>query len=168
MSRFNTVMIDFDRDMWTYISRGLFKQAVVAGEVGSSTMPHKVNPIDFENSEGNAGVANATLAHLAGKLPVSRLQRDLSDSSALRSLGAFPCPCPPRFDCADWTPEWNAALLGRHGACALAHRRQLHAPGPVARRLPRAGRATRVGRQPRGAGRGHSNGPPPLRRRDAV
>lgn len=102
MSRFNTIMIDLDRDMWTYISRGLFKQAVVAGEVGSSTMPHKVNPIDFENSEGNAGVANATLAHLADKLPVSRLQRDLSDSSALRSLGA--CATAPARVVCDWDP----------------------------------------------------------------
>ena len=86
-ARFNTVLLDLDRDMWSYISLGYFKQKVVAGEIGSSTMPHKVNPIDFENSEGNIGLANATLAHLAAKLPVSRMQRDLSDSTVLRALG---------------------------------------------------------------------------------
>ena len=86
-SRFNTVLLDFDRDMWSYISLGYFKQKVVAGEVGSSTMPHKVNPIDFENSEGNIGLANALFGHLAGKLPVSRFQRDLTDSTVLRSIG---------------------------------------------------------------------------------
>ena len=80
MCRFNTVLIDFSRDMWGYISKGYFKQRVVAGEVGSSTMPHKVNPIDFENAEGNMGIANALFAHLAAKLPVSRWQRDLTDS----------------------------------------------------------------------------------------
>mmetsp|Transcript_1380 Transcript_1380/g.4071 ORF Transcript_1380/g.4071 Transcript_1380/m.4071 type:complete len:488 (-) Transcript_1380:54-1517(-) len=85
--RFNTVLLDHDRDMWTYISRRLFKQRAVEGEVGSSTMPHKVNPIDFENSEGNLGLANATLEHLASKLPVSRMQRDLSDSTVMRALG---------------------------------------------------------------------------------
>jgi adenylosuccinate lyase len=86
--RFNNILLDFDRDVWTYISLGYFKQKPVAGEVGSSTMPHKVNPIDFENSEANVGLANALLEHLASKLTVSRLQRDLSDSSALRSMGA--------------------------------------------------------------------------------
>ncbi len=85
--RFNTVLLGFDQDIWTYISLGYFKQRAVAGEVGSSTMPHKVNPINFENSEANLGVSNALLIHLAGKLPVSRLQRDLTDSSALRNLG---------------------------------------------------------------------------------
>ena len=85
--RFNTITLDFDRDVWSYISMGYFKQRLVAGEVGSSTMPHKVNPIDFENSEANLGVANALLDHLAGKLPISRLQRDLTDSSALRTIG---------------------------------------------------------------------------------
>lgn len=85
--RFNTILLDFDRDVWTYVSLGYFRQKVVAGEVGSSTMPHKVNPIDFENSEANVGVSNALLDHLAGKLSVSRLQRDLSDSSALRNVG---------------------------------------------------------------------------------
>jgi adenylosuccinate lyase len=85
--RFNTVLIDFDRDVWSYISIGYFKQRAVAGEVGSSTMPHKVNPIDFENSEGNLGVANALFEHLAAKLPISRWQRDLSDSTVLRNLG---------------------------------------------------------------------------------
>ncbi len=83
----NTVLLDLDRDLWGYISLGYFRQKLKAGEVGSSTMPHKVNPIDFENSEGNLGVANALLRHLADKLPVSRWQRDLSDSTALRNLG---------------------------------------------------------------------------------
>ena len=87
VERFNTILIDFNRDVWSYISLGYFRQKVVAGEVGSSTMPHKVNPIDFENSEGNLGIANAVMAHLAGKLPVSRWQRDLTDSTVLRNLG---------------------------------------------------------------------------------
>jgi adenylosuccinate lyase len=87
LARFNTVLIDFDRDVWGYISLGYFVQRPVAGEVGSSTMPHKVNPIDFENSEGNLGVANALLLHLASKLPISRWQRDLTDSTVLRNLG---------------------------------------------------------------------------------
>lgn len=87
MARINTIMIDLDRDMWQYISMEYFKQKIKAGEVGSSAMPHKVNPIDFENSEGNLGLANATLNHLAGKLPVSRLQRDLTDSTVLRNVG---------------------------------------------------------------------------------
>ncbi len=87
LCRFNTVLLDFNRDVWGYISLGYFKQKVVSGEVGSSTMPHKVNPIDFENSEGNLGLANALLEHLAAKLPVSRWQRDLSDSTVLRNLG---------------------------------------------------------------------------------
>ena len=86
-SRFNTVLLDFDRDTWSYISLGYFKQKTVAGEVGSSTMPHKVNPIDFENSEGNLGLANAVLNHLADKLPISRWQRDLTDSTVLRNIG---------------------------------------------------------------------------------
>ena len=85
--RFNTITLDFDRDMWAYISRGALRQKPVEGEVGSSTMPHKVNPINFENSEANMGVSSALLEHLATKLPVSRLQRDLTDSSALRNLG---------------------------------------------------------------------------------
>ena len=87
LARANTVLIDFARDMWTYISLGYFRQRPVAGEVGSSTMPHKVNPIDFENSEGNLGLSNALLMHFAEKLPVSRLQRDLSDSTVMRNLG---------------------------------------------------------------------------------
>lgn len=87
ISRFNTVLIDYNRDIWAYISLGYFKQKTVAGEVGSSTMPHKVNPIDFENSEGNLGLANAILGHLAEKLPVSRWQRDLTDSTVLRNIG---------------------------------------------------------------------------------
>ena len=85
--RFNTIIIDFDRDIWAYISNGYFKQKTIAGEVGSSTMPHKVNPIDFENSEGNLGIANAVMQHLAAKLPVSRWQRDLTDSTVLRNMG---------------------------------------------------------------------------------
>ncbi|GJM12990.1 MAG: adenylosuccinate lyase [Pseudohongiella sp.] len=85
--RFNTILIDFDRDIWAYISLGYFKQRTVAGEVGSSTMPHKVNPIDFENSEGNLGIANAIMSHLAEKLPISRWQRDLTDSTVLRNIG---------------------------------------------------------------------------------
>ena len=87
MARFNTILIDFDRDIWGYISLGYFKQRTIAGEIGSSTMPHKVNPIDFENSEGNLGIANALLQHLASKLPISRWQRDLTDSTVLRNLG---------------------------------------------------------------------------------
>ncbi len=87
ISRFNTILIDFDRDIWGYISIGHFKQKTIAGEVGSSTMPHKVNPIDFENSEGNLGIANAIFTHLAQKLPISRWQRDLTDSTVLRNIG---------------------------------------------------------------------------------
>ena len=87
LARFNRIVLDLCRDLWTYISLGYFRQRAVAGETGSSTMPHKVNPIDFENAEGNVGVANAILEHLAAKLPVSRLQRDLSDSTAQRNLG---------------------------------------------------------------------------------
>jgi adenylosuccinate lyase len=87
LARFNTVLIDFCRDIWGYISLGYFKQKSVASEVGSSTMPHKVNPIDFENAEGNLGIANALLGHLATKLPVSRWQRDLTDSTVLRNVG---------------------------------------------------------------------------------
>ncbi len=87
LTRFNTVIMDFDKDVWSYISLGVFKQIPVAGEVGSSTMPHKVNPINFENSEANMGISNSLLEHLASKLLVSRLQRDLTDSSALRNLG---------------------------------------------------------------------------------
>ncbi|MEQ1638187.1 MAG: adenylosuccinate lyase [Methylococcales bacterium] len=87
LSRFNTVLLDFDRDIWSYISLGYFRQRTIAGEVGSSTMPHKVNPIDFENSEGNLGIANALLSFMAEKLPVSRWQRDLTDSTVLRNIG---------------------------------------------------------------------------------
>ena len=87
VARFNTILIDFDRDIWGYIAMGHFKQKTIAGEIGSSTMPHKVNPIDFENSEGNLGIANALFSHLAQKLPISRWQRDLTDSTVLRNLG---------------------------------------------------------------------------------
>ena len=86
-SRVNTILIDLSRDIWTYISIEYFKQKVVANEVGSSAMPHKVNPIDFENAEGNLGIANALLDHLSNKLPISRLQRDLTDSTVLRNIG---------------------------------------------------------------------------------
>jgi adenylosuccinate lyase len=85
--RINTILIDFSRDIWTYISMDYFKQQIKEGEVGSSAMPHKVNPIDFENAEGNLGIANALLTHLAEKLPISRLQRDLTDSTVLRNAG---------------------------------------------------------------------------------
>jgi adenylosuccinate lyase len=87
LSRINTILIDFSRDIWTYISMDYFKQKIVKGEVGSSAMPHKVNPIDFENAEGNFGVANAVFGHMAEKLPISRLQRDLTDSTVLRNVG---------------------------------------------------------------------------------
>lgn len=87
VARFNTILLDFDRDIWGYIALGHFKQRTIAGEIGSSTMPHKVNPIDFENSEGNLGIANALFNHLSAKLPVSRWQRDLTDSTVLRNLG---------------------------------------------------------------------------------
>jgi len=87
VSRLNTILIDFSRDIWSYISLGYFRQKTVAGEVGSSTMPHKVNPIDFENAEGNFGIANAIFHHLGEKLPISRWQRDLTDSTVLRNLG---------------------------------------------------------------------------------
>ncbi len=87
LRRINTIVVDLDRDFWTYISMAYFKQKIKAGEVGSSAMPHKVNPIDFENSEGNLGIANAVLDHLSNKLPISRLQRDLTDSTVLRNIG---------------------------------------------------------------------------------
>ncbi|MFK5969765.1 MAG: adenylosuccinate lyase [Candidatus Marithrix sp.] len=87
LGRFNTILIDFCRDIWSYISLGYFKQKTIAGEIGSSTMPHKVNPIDFENAEGNLGLANAIFSHLGSKLPISRWQRDLTDSTVLRNLG---------------------------------------------------------------------------------
>merc|ERR1719450_946451 len=87
VKRINTILIDLSRDVWMYVSMEYFKQKIVAGEVGSSAMPHKVNPIDFENAEGNLGLANAILEHLAQKLPVSRLQRDLTDSTVLRNIG---------------------------------------------------------------------------------
>ena len=86
--RINTILIDLDRDVWQYVSLGYFKQKTKEGEVGSSTMPHKVNPIDFENSEGNLGVANAMFSHFSEKLPISRMQRDLTDSTVLRNVGS--------------------------------------------------------------------------------
>ena len=87
LKRINTIVIDLDRDIWTYVSMDYFKQKIKEGEIGSSAMPHKVNPIDFENSEGNLGMANALFEHLSAKLPVSRLQRDLTDSTVLRNIG---------------------------------------------------------------------------------
>ncbi len=87
LKRVNTILIDLNRDFWTYVSMDYFKQKIKEGEVGSSAMPHKVNPIDFENSEGNLGIANAIFEHLSAKLPVSRLQRDLTDSTVLRNIG---------------------------------------------------------------------------------
>jgi adenylosuccinate lyase len=87
LKRINTILIDLDRDIWTYISMDYFKQKIKAGEIGSSAMPHKVNPIDFENSEGNLGIANAVFEHLSAKLPISRMQRDLTDSTVLRNVG---------------------------------------------------------------------------------
>ena len=87
VKRWNTTLLDFDRDVWMYVSMGYFKQRAVKGEIGSSTMPHKVNPIDFENSEGNIGLANAILSFMSQKLPVSRMQRDLTDSTTLRNMG---------------------------------------------------------------------------------
>ncbi|MGZ3873597.1 MAG: lyase family protein, partial [Mucilaginibacter sp.] len=87
LKRINNILIDLDRDMWTYISMNYFKQKIKEGEIGSSAMPHKVNPIDFENSEGNLGIANALFEHFAAKLPISRLQRDLTDSTVLRNIG---------------------------------------------------------------------------------
>ncbi|GAG78336.1 unnamed protein product, partial [marine sediment metagenome] len=87
LKRINTILIDLDRDVWQYISMNYFKQKIKKGEIGSSAMPHKVNPIDFENSEGNLGLANAIFEHLSAKLPISRLQRDLTDSTVLRNVG---------------------------------------------------------------------------------
>ena len=103
LARINTVLIDLDRDVWGYVALGFFRQATKAGEIGSSTMPHKVNPIDFENSEGNLGVANALLRHLADKLPVSRWQRDLTDSTVLRNVGVALGHC---------LLAWDACLRG--------------------------------------------------------
>ena len=98
LARYNTILIDFCRDVWGYISLGYFKQKTIAGEVGSSTMPHKVNPIDFENAEGNLGIANALFSHFAAKLPISRWQRDLSDSTVLRNTGVAVAHCVIAFE----------------------------------------------------------------------
>ncbi|TAM24481.1 MAG: adenylosuccinate lyase, partial [Candidimonas sp.] len=103
VARANTIVLDMDRDLWGYISLGYFKQRLKDGEVGSSTMPHKVNPIDFENSEGNLGLANAVLRHLSEKLPISRWQRDLTDSTVLRNLGVAFGYC---------AVAWDACLRG--------------------------------------------------------
>ena len=121
LARFNRVVLDLCRDLWTYVSLGYFRQRAVAGETGSSTMPHKVNPIDFENAEGNVGVANAVLEHLAAKLPVSRLQRDLSDSTAQRNLGVG---LAHSLDRVRGLPEGpRQARPGRSGARARPRRR---------------------------------------------
>jgi adenylosuccinate lyase len=98
--RFNQVLLDFDRDIWSYIAIDYFSQRKVEGETGSSTMPHKVNPIDFENSEGNIGIANALLEHMASKLPISRWQRDLSDSTVLRNIGSALGHCVVAYEAA--------------------------------------------------------------------
>lgn len=147
--RFNTVLLDHDRDMWTYISRRLFKQKAVEGEVGSSTMPHKVNPIDFENSEGNLGLANATLGHLAIKLPVSRMQRDLSDSTVMRALGERDCfnpshgqpasqsASPPGRPCP-MTLLYPTPPACRRRICALTGRLQVDPQGIEPHRSRRA------------------------------
>ena len=138
LARVNTILVDLDRDVWGYVSLGYFRQRVKEGEVGSSTMPHKVNPIDFENSEGNLGLANALLRHLAEKLPISRWQRDLTDSTVLRNMGV----------------ALGYALLGwaslRQGLAKLDVDRD------AARRRPR--------RQLGGAGRADPDGDAPLRR----
>ena len=130
------MLIDLDRDVWGYISLGYFRQKVTEGEVGSSTMPHKVNPIDFENSEGNLGLANALLRHMADKLPISRWQRDLTDSTVLRNLGV----------------ALGHALLGwrvaaRRGSRKLDGRRGAHRRGPR-RQLGSARRADPDGDAP--------------------
>ena len=125
IARANTVLLDLDRDLWGYVSLGYFKQKLKAGEIGSSTMPHKVNPIDFENSEGNLGLANALLRHLADKLPISRWQRDLTDSTVLRNLGvAFGYSLVglrvvPARTCASSksTKSGFAPILTKHGKC---------------------------------------------------
>ena len=142
LARANTVLIDLDRDVWGYVSLGYFRQKVTEGEVGSSTMPHKVNPIDFENSEGNLGLANAMLRHLAEKLPVSRWQRDLTDSTVLRNMGV----------------ALGYALLGwvslRAGARPPRRRRGAH----------RRGSRCQLG----GARRADPDGDAPLRRAESV
>jgi adenylosuccinate lyase len=117
IARANTILIDLDRDIWSYISLGYFTQKVKAGEIGSSTMPHKVNPIDFENSEGNLGLANAVLRHMAEKLPVSRLQRDLTDSTVLRNMGVAFGYCVLAYDSLARgldKLEANAARIASH------------------------------------------------------
>ena len=116
IARFNTILVDLDRDAWGYISLGYFKQKVKAGEVGSSTMPHKVNPIDFENSEGNLGLANALLRHLSEKLPVSRWQRDLTDSTVLRNVGVAFGYCLVAYDACLRGLDKLEANPGRIGA----------------------------------------------------
>ena len=160
VARFNAVVIDFCRDMWEYISRGYLQQRPVAGEVGSSTMPHKVNPIDFENAEGNAGISSALLEHLASKLMISRMQRDLSDSSAIRNMGAALSHSGLALRAARLglarvspAPEAMAAELGR----ALGGPGRSHTDGHAPVRPARAVRATEGAHPgPDGIGRGGS------------
>ena len=142
IARANTVLIDLDRDIWGYVSLGYFRQRMKEGEVGSSTMPHKVNPIDFENSEGNLGLANALLRHLAEKLPVSRWQRDLTDSTVLRNMGV----------------ALGHTLLGWISLRA----------GPRQARGRRGAHRRRSRRQLGSAGRADPDGDAPLRRRQSV
>jgi len=141
MKRIDTILIDLCRDMWTYISMEYFKQQIKAGEVGSSAMPHKVNPIDFENAEGNFGIANAVFGHLASKLPVSRLQRDLTDSTVLRNIGVPTCPCGHRAPLADEGPEQGnpqpRSPRARPGE-QLGRRSRRHPDHPAPRRLSQA------------------------------
>lgn len=147
-ARFNTVLLDLCRDMWGYISMGYFKQKVVAGEVGSSTMPHKVNPIDFENAEGNLGLANALFSHLGSKLPISRWQRDLTDSTGERSRPCVDrrirtCTCTrPRTRCAFGGVPTNLCHARRRGS-ASQHGRRLC---PLADRLPGSAQGAGQGR----------------------
>lgn len=150
LSEFNTVLIDLCGDLWQYISRGHFKQRVVAGETGSSTMPHKVNPIDFENAEGNLGISNALARHLAGKLPISRLQRDLTDSTVQRSLGTVVghalvayCALQRGFSRLEADPKNLSEELNQHwevlaeAAQTVMRRHGVHEPYELMKRLTR-------------------------------
>jgi hypothetical protein len=138
VARANTILIDWSRDVWGYVSLGYFKQRLKAGEIGSSTMPHKVNPIDFENAEGNLGLANALLRHLSEKLPISRWQRDLTDSTVLRNMGVALGYADAGLAVADDRPEQAGA--------------------------ERRGAGRRPGRRLGSAGRAHPDGDAPLRR----
>ena len=170
IKRANTILIDWSRDAWGYISLGYFTQKAVAGEIGSSTMPHKVNPIDFENAEGNLGLANALLAHMSEKLPISRFQRDLTDSTVLRNLGVAIGHAVLAYDslargmaklgvgtaAIDADLDARVGGAGRAGADGHApprHRRALRAAeGADARQGDHEGRAARVHPRPRHPG----------------